>query len=256
MPEGSLPREGVRREDWTVAGNTEDALTSTSVYTKQTQIAELARKLPGRPMVSLNHYLTKDWMEEACKRTRKDAAPGVDGMEWEEYSHNLPERLDGLLNRAKGGDQYRAPAVRRVYIPKGKTETRALGIPTLEDKILQRAVVMVLEPIYEQEFLDCSKGFRPKCSPHQALAMIWKQIMATGGCWMIDADIAKFFDTLDKAVLRGFVQQRVGDGVIRRLIGKWLSAGVLDNGVMNYPETGTPQGGVMTPLTQKITWQI
>lgn len=253
MPEGSLPREGVCRGDWTVTGNTEDALTSNkTVYTKQARIAELARKLPGRPMWSLNHYLDMDWMQEACNRTRKDAAPGVDGMEWEEYSRELPKRLDDLLNRAKAGDHYRAPAVRRVYIPKGKTDTRPLGIPTLEDKILQRAVVMVLEPIFEQDFLACSKGFRPKCSQHQALQMIWKLIMTTGGCWMIDADIAKFFDTLDKATLRSFVHQRVGDGVIRRLIGKWLSAGVLDNGVMSYPETGTPQGGVISPMLSNI----
>lgn len=252
MPEGSPPREGVRRADWTVMGNTEDALTSTNVCTKQARIAGLARKLPGRMLVSLNHYLDMDWMQEACRRVRKEAAPGVDGMGWEEYSRDLPRRLTELLNRAKGGDQYRAPAVRRVYIPKGKRETRPLGIPTLEDKILQRAVAMVLEPIYEQEFLDCSTGYRPKRSAHQALDMIWKQVMRTGGCWLIDADIAKFFDTLDKAVLRKLVHQRVGDGVIRRLIGKWLSAGVLDHGVMQYPEAGTPQGGVISPMLSNI----
>jgi group II intron reverse transcriptase/maturase len=233
-------------------GNMEDALTSKTVYTKQARIAELARKLPGRELWALNHYLDMDWMQEACRRVRKDAAPGVDGIVWEEYSRNLPERLEGLLNRAKDGDQYRAPAVRRVYIPKGKHQKRPLGIPTLEDKILQRAVVMVLEPIYEQEFLDCSKGFRPNCSQHQALNRVWKQIMATGGCWLIDADISKFFDTLDKSVLRRLVHQRVGDGVIRRLIGKWLSAGVLDNGVMQYPEAGTPQGGVISPMLSNI----
>jgi group II intron reverse transcriptase/maturase len=233
-------------------GNMEDALTSKTVYTKQTRIAELARKLPGRTIWSLNHYLDLDWMREACRRIRKDAAEGVDGMNWEEYSRDLDTRLRDLLNRAKAGDRYRAPAVRRVYIPKGKHEKRPLGIPTLEDKILQRAVVMVMEPIYEQEFLDCSKGFRPGCSQHQALDLIWQQIMQTGGCWLIDADISKFFDTLDKAVLRKFVRQRVGDGVIRRLIGKWLSAGVLDEGVVHYPETGTPQGGVISPMLSNI----
>jgi group II intron reverse transcriptase/maturase len=230
----------------------EGALKSATVYTKQTQIAELARKLPGRRLVSLNHHLDLDWMEEACRRTRKDGAPGVDGMTWDEYSRGLPERLTDLLNRAKAGDPYQAPAVRRVHIPKGNGETRPLGIPTLEDKILQRAVVMALEPIYEQDFLDCSYGFRPGRSPHQALAAVWRQIMATGGCWLIDADISKFFDTLDQAVLREFLNQRVGDGVIRRLIGKWLSAGVLDHGVLSYPEAGTPQGGVISPILSNI----
>lgn len=238
--------------EWTVTGNKEDALTSENVLTKQTRITELARKLPGRQLHALNHYLDMDWMQEACRRTRKGGATGVDGMTWEEYSRDLPKRLDDLLNRAKAGDPYRAPAVRRVRIPKGNGETRSLGIPTLEDKILQRAVTMVMEPIYEQEFLACSYGFRPQRSAHQALQDVWGQIMATNGCWLVDADIAKFFDTLDKAVLRGLVRQRIGDGVIRRLIGKWLSAGVLDNGVMSYPETGTPQGGVISPMLSNI----
>jgi RNA-directed DNA polymerase len=112
-----------------VTGNMTDALTSESVYTGPARIAELARQLAGRPLVALNHYLNPEWMREACRRTRKDAAPGVDGMVWEEYSRNLPERLEELLNRAKAGDRYRAPAVRRVYIPKGKGQTRPLGIP-------------------------------------------------------------------------------------------------------------------------------
>lgn len=158
-----------------------DASTSAIVSTKQARIAELARKLPGRPLLSLNHHLDLDWMQEACRRTRKDAAPGVDGMEWEEYSRQLPERLTDLLNRAKAGDPYRAPPVRRVYIPKGKHDRRPLGIPTLEDKILQRAVVMALEPIYEQEFLDCSYGFRPGRSPHQAVQALWRFIRRRRG---------------------------------------------------------------------------
>lgn len=223
-----------------------------NVYTKQAQIAELAKKLTGRSLYSLNHYLDIEWMQEACRRTRKDAAPGIDGMRWEEYSQNLTDRLEDLLNRAKAGDPYRAPASRRVRIPKGKNETRPLGIQTLEDKILQRAVTMVMEPIYEGEFLDCSWGFRPGRSAHQALGVLWKQIMVLGGCWLIDADIAKFFDTLDKAVLRDLLKQRVGDGVIRRLIGKWLSAGVLDQGVMQYPERGVPQGAVISPMLSNL----
>ena len=245
MPEGSLPREGAHRGERTAFGNTEDVLESRTVYTKQTQLAELARKLPGRRLVSLNHHLDLEWLEEACRRTRKDGAPGVDGMTWEEYSRDLPKRLTDLLERAKDGDSYRAPPARRVHIPKGNGETRPLGIPTLETKILERAIVMVLEPIYEQEFLPCSYGFRPGRSPHQALQSLWRQIMATGGCWLIDADISKFFDTLDRAILRDFLNQRVGDAMLSeafilknrmREIRSYGSVGGLGREAQVYPE--------------------
>jgi len=140
-----------------------------------------------------------------------------------------------------------------VYIPKGTgSETRPIGIPTYADKILQRAVVMALEPIYEQDFLDCSYGFRTGRSAHQALQALWKQTMAMGGGWIVEVDIQKFFDTLDKAQLREFLQRRVRDGVLLRLIGKWLNAGVLEEGTLTKPEAGTPQGGVISPLLANI----
>ena len=221
------------------------------VSTKQARIAELARELPGRRLVSLNHHLDKEWLLEACRQTRKDGAVGVDGVDWDDYSRQLDANLASLLDRAKDGERYRAPAVRRVHIPKGNGETRPLGIPTLEDKILQRAVAMLLTPVYEQDFRDCSYGFRPGRSAHQALDRVWREI-GPHGCWVIDADISKFFDTLDKAVLRDFLNQRIGDGVIRRLIGKWLKAGVLEQGTLHYPEQGTPQGGVISPLLSNI----
>jgi group II intron reverse transcriptase/maturase len=143
--------------------------------------------------------------------------------------------------------------VRRVRIPKGTgSETRPLGIPTLEDKVLQRAVVMALEPIYEQDFLDCSYGFRPGRSAHQALAALWQQAMDLGGCWLVEVDIRKFFDTLDHAQLRALLRQRVRDGVLLRLIDKWLKAGALEDGELTYPEAGTPQGGVVSPLLANI----
>jgi group II intron reverse transcriptase/maturase len=230
---------------------TESALKLNPVSTKQARIAELARKLPGRRLVSLNHHLDKEWLLEACRQTRKDGAVGVDGVAWDEYSRQLDANLASLLDRAKAGERYRAPAVRRVHIPKGNGETRPLGIPTLEDKILQRAVAMLLTPVYEQDFRDCSYGFRPGRSAHQALDRVWREI-GPHGCWVIDADISKFFDTLDKAVLRDFLNQRIGDGVIRRLIGKWLKAGVLEQGTLHYPEQGTPQGGVISPLLSNI----
>src|SRR5206468_6555430 len=132
------------------------------------------------------------------------------------------------------------------------TETRPIGIPTFEDKVLQRAVVMVLEAVYEQDFRDCSYGFRPGRSAHQALATLWQRTMKTGGGWMVEVDIRKFFDTLDHAQLRELLQLRVCDGVLLRLIGKWLNAGVLESGNLTFPEAGTPQGGVISPLLANV----
>jgi group II intron reverse transcriptase/maturase len=140
-----------------------------------------------------------------------------------------------------------------VHIPKGTGgDTRPIGIPTFEDKVLQRAIVMVLEAVYEQDFLPCSYGFRPGRSAHQALQSLWEQTMQMGGGWILEVDIRKFFDTLDHAHLRQFLQLRVRDGVLLRLIGKWLNAGVLEDGAMSYPESGSPQGGVVSPMISNV----
>jgi len=166
-----------------------------TVLTRQQRIAELAKQAPQMGFTSLNHHLDLHWLAEAYRRTRQDGAPGVDGQTGADYGANLFNNLASLLDRAKSG-AYKAPPVRRVRIPKGTgTETRPLGIPTLEDKVLQRAVVMVLEPIYEQDFQDCSYGFRPGRSAHQALASLWQQVMDLGGCWLLEVDIRKFFDS-------------------------------------------------------------
>jgi RNA-directed DNA polymerase len=222
------------------------------VLTKQQRIAELAKQAPQMGFTSLNHHLDLRWLGEAYDRTRKDGAPGVDGQTADDYVLSLRDNLESLLDRAKSGT-YRAPPVRRVRIPKGTgNETRPLGIPTLEDKILQRAVVMALEPIYEQDFLSCSYGFRPGRSAHQALHALWQQTTDLGGCWLVEVDIRKFFDTLDHAHLRALLRQRVRDGVLLRLIDKWLKAGVLEAGELTYPEAGTPQGGVISPLLANV----
>ena len=225
---------------------------SESVSTRRQRIAKLAKQSPQTAFISLNHYLDLDWLREAFRRTRKDGAPGVDGQTWAEYAENLEENLQSLLDRAKSGT-YRAPPVRRVYIPKGTgRETRPIGIPTLEDKVLQRAVVMILEAIYEQDFCDCSYGFRPSRSAHQALESLWTQTMKIGGGWILEVDIRKFFDTLDHGHLRAFLKRRVRDGVLLRLIGKWLNAGVLEDGCLTYPESGSPQGGVVSPILANV----
>jgi RNA-directed DNA polymerase len=222
------------------------------VSTKQQRIAELAKQSPQMGFTSLNHHLDLIWLIGAYNRTRKDGAPGVDGQTADDYGLTLLDNLESLRDRAKSGT-YRAPPVRRVRIPKGTgNETRPLGIPTLEDKVLQRAVVMALEPIYEQDFRDCSYGFRPGRSAHQALQALWQQVMDLGGCCLVEVDIRKFFDTLDHAQLRALLRQRVRDGVLLRLIDKWLQAGVLEEGNLTYPEAGTPQGGVISPLLANV----
>ena len=167
------------------------------VSMKRQRIAELAQRSAPMGFSSLKHYLDRHWLVEAYRLTRKDAAPGVDGQTAEDYHREVPlvDRLESLLGRAKSG-AYRALPVRRVRIPKGKGgETRPLGIPTLEGKTLQRAIVMVLEPIYEQDFRPCSDGFRPGRSAHQALDAFWRQTMGMGGGWVVEVDIRKFFDS-------------------------------------------------------------
>ena len=204
---------------------------------------------------SLAYLMDIDWLREAYRRTRKDGAVGVDGVTAEEYERDLEGNLQSLLDRAKSGT-YKAPPVRRVHIPKGgsTTETRPLGIPTLEDKLLQRAVVMLLESIYEQDFLDCSYGFRPGRSAHDALKSFRDQTMSCRpkGGWVLEVDIRKFFDNLDHNHLRQFLRQRVRDGVLLRLIDKWLKAGVMEDGNVSYPDSGSPQGGVVSPMLSNV----
>jgi group II intron reverse transcriptase/maturase len=224
-----------------------------TVSTKQQKIATMARQEPDKGFHSLSHHIDVDWLREAYRRTRKDGAPGIDQVTAEAYADNLEANLRDLLDRAKSGDRYRAPAVRRVHIPKGDgTKTRPIGIPTFEDKVLQRAVAMVLEPIYEQDFLDCSYGFRPGRSAHQALQATWRQLMNMGGGIVIEVDIQGFFDACDRTRIQEILKRRVRDGVVLRLIGKWLHAGVWEEGRITYPETGTPQGGVISPILSNV----
>jgi RNA-directed DNA polymerase len=232
-------------------GNTEDALESGDVRTKQQRIAKLAGLMPEAGFTSLAYYIDLEWMYEAYKRVRKDGAAGVDEVTAEEYEKGLDRNLRSLLERFKSG-RYYAPPVKRVYIPKGDGRKRPIGIPALEDKILQRAVVMVLEPLFETDFLEVSYGFRPGRSVHDALEALWKEVMEMGGCWVLEVDIKSYFDTVEHSFLREFVKKRVRDGVILRTIGKWLKAGVMEDGAIHYPSKGTPQGGVISPLLSNI----
>lgn len=225
---------------------------SPTVSTKIDRIAKLAREMPDRPLTTLVHHIDADWLREAYRRTRKDGARGIDGQSAEQYAQRLEENFQALLDRMKSGT-YRAPPVRRVHIPKGDgPQTRPIGIPTFEDKVLQRAVAMVLEAIYEQAFHDFSYGFRPGRSAHQACEALQNASVKMAGGWVLEVDIQKFFDTLDHERLREILSRRVRDGVILRLIGKWLNAGVMEGLALSHPEAGTPQGGVISPLLANI----
>jgi group II intron reverse transcriptase/maturase len=222
---------------------------SSNICTRQERIAELAKRFPT--LTTLNHHIDMAWLREAYHRTRKDGAAGIDGQSAEQYAQDLEKNLQALLERAKSG-MYRAPAVRRVHIPKGNGETRPIGIPTFEDKVLQRAVTMVLEAVYEQDFLPCSFGFRPGRNQHQCLEALREAARTMAGGWVLEVDIRKFFDTILRQRLMEVLRQRVQDGVICRLVSKWLHAGVQAEGVTSYPEAGTPQGGVISPLLANV----
>ena len=226
---------------------------SEPISTKQLRIAEITRKFPTSALKTLAHHIDLDWLREAHRRTRKGGAPGIDRQTAADYAVDLDSNLQSLLDRAKSGDRYRAPPVKRAYIPKGKGELRPLGIPTFEDKVLQRAVAMVLESVYEQEFLPCSYGFRPGRSPLQAVMAVNKTLVGMRRrCTVLELDICQFFDTVDHDMLRKILCERIGDGVLIRLIGKWLKAGVIEQGRHLNPEIGTPQGGVISPLLANI----
>jgi len=196
-----------------------------NMYTKQRRIAQAAEKHSGKSLVGVAHHIDVQWMYCAYEWTRRDGAAGIDGVTAEEYEAGLMGKLENLVELLKSGNYY-APPVKLVYIPKAgsATEKRPIGIPTYEDKILQRAIVMVLEPILEREFYDFSCGFRPGKSAHKALNRLWKESMGMNGGYVIDMDISKYFDTIDHRLLRETLRRRVSDGVITRAIGKWLNA--------------------------------
>jgi len=226
---------------------------SVTISTKLERIAKLAREMPQAALTTLAHHIDIDWLREAHRRTRKDGATGVDRQTADEYAGKLEENLRSLLERAKSGS-YVAPPVRRVHIPKAGegSQRRPIGIPTFEDKVLQRAVAKVLEAVYEQDFLNCSYGFRPGRSAHQALRVVQSQTVKLAGRWVLEIDVRKFFETLGHNHLRSIVRKRVRDGVLLRLIDKWLKAGVMEDGMIEYRRAGTPQGGCLSPILANI----
>lgn len=251
-PEGPCGGKRGAGDTELLEGKITEPLTSDMVSTRLQRIAELAREDPKRAFRSLAHHIDRELLHEAFRRTRKDGATGVDGQNGDEYGEHLEENLSSLLDRFKSG-AYKAPPVRRTYVPKGDgSRTRPIGIPTFEDKVLQRAVAMILEAVYEQDFLSCSYGYRPGRSAHHALADLQDGLMAMGGGWVLEVDIKSFFDSLSHSQLRAILDQRVCDGVLRRTIDKWLSAGVMEGTELSHPDVGTPQGGVVSPLLANI----
>jgi len=211
----------------------------------------LAKNNPAMALTTLAHHIDYEWVKYAYDSTRKDGAVGVDGQTGEDYAANLEQNLTGLIDRLKSGS-YRAPPVRRHYIDKADGSKRGLGIPSFEDKVAQRAIVLLLEPIYEVEFSDCSYGYRRGRSAHNALQAIRNGITKYGGRWVLDVDVRKFFDSISHAKLRELLARRVTDGIVRKLIDKWLKAGVMEDGQLSFSETGAPQGGVASPLLSNI----
>jgi group II intron reverse transcriptase/maturase len=223
----------------------------TNLSTQRQRIAELARTKPGTVLFLLHHVIDLEWMRKAYELTRKDGATGVDGVTAAAYEANLEANLLDLLERIKSG-RYQAPPVRRAYIPKADGSQRPLGIPSFEDKVAQRAIAMMLEAVYEQDFRACSHGFRPGRSAHDALRVLFDVITWQQQHWVLDVDIRKYFDSIPHQHLRAFLDQRVTDGVIRRMIDKWLKAGVLEDGLLRVATEGTPQGGVISPLLSNV----
>jgi len=226
-------------------------LSAPTVSTRLAQIAEQSKREPARVFTTLAHHIDEDFLREALYQLRKDAAAGIDQMTVAEYSQNLKENISALHQRLVNRT-YRAQPAKRVWIPKADGSQRPLAILVLEDKIVQRAVVMLLEAVYEPHFHAFSYGFRRQHSAHGALTYLRDQCLKLGINWIIDADIAKFFDTIEPTHLRRILQRRVNDGAILRLIGMWMHVGVLEEGKVVRSETGTPQGGVISPILANI----
>ena len=210
------------------------------------RIAELAKADSELQFTSIAHLLNVELLREAFGLLRKDAASGVSGTTAREYAERLEENLEDLHDLLRN-QRYKAPPVRRVWIDKGKGKKRPLGIPEIEDKIVQKAVTILLTPIYENDFYDFSHGFRPERSQHLAIKEVRQQIYFNNVSWIIDADIAGFFDNIDHKILREFIQRRIKDGGIIRLIGKWLKAGVVEKKELSYPKRVRPREASFRP---------
>jgi len=244
--EGRRPAKG--NTDRQNAPRTQSRTSATSALDR---VRELAVRQKDAKFTALLHHVTVDRLREAFLGLKRDAAAGVDGVTWEHYAQDLEEKLQDLHARVHRG-AYRAQPSRRVYIPKADGRQRPLGIAALEDKGVQRAVVEVMNAIYETDFLGFSYGFRPGRNQHQALDALAVGIVRKKVNWVLDADIRGYFDTIDHGWLMKFVEHRIGDRRVLRLICKWLKAGVMEEGEWRASEVGSPQGATVSPLLANI----
>jgi len=219
--------------------------------TKIDRLSELAKEDRKRRFFSIAHLITPEAMYAAFRSLRKDASAGVDGVSYEEYEKDAEGNIRKLHERLKGG-KYQAQPLRRVYIPKENGKQRPISIPALEDKIVQKAMVEVLNAIYEQDFLDCSYGFRPGRGAHQALDEVGRVICTRSTGWILEIDITTYFDSIVRTQLMEMIEKRVSDGSVLRLIRKWMQVGVIDEGRLLVSETGTGQGQTISPLLANI----
>ena len=227
-----------------------DTKISDNISPKLLEVAERAKQ-PDARFYALAYLIDENALQRAFKRLRKNAAVGVDGVTKDEYGENLAENLRDLHGRMKAG-KYRHQPLKRVHIPKGDGKTRPIGISSLEDKIVQNALREVLEIVYEPIFYDCSYGFRPGRSAHDAVRFLNKEAGKGKINWVLEADIESFFDSIDRQMLQEILQERVPDGSIKRLVGKCLKVGVLENTELSWEETGTTQGSSLSPLLGNI----
>ena len=219
--------------------------------TELIRIAEKAKAEPKLRFTSLAHIITPEFLKETWSLMNRKGASGVDGETTVEFECGIDERIRGIWERLKA-NQYKAPPVRRVEIPKGEGKTRPLGIPTVEDRLVQRAVARILGAIFEVDFLDISYGFRPGKGPHHALSALRSQVISKKVRYVFETDIRGYFNNVNHEWLMKMIRQRVADPVIIRLIGKWLNAGVMQNGVVIHNDVGTPQGGPISPILANI----
>src|SRR5437773_1523246 len=219
--------------------------------TELDRISELAKEDPKRQFYSIAHMITFGALYAAFRGLRKKASAGVDGVTCEEYERDVAGNIQTLHERLKNG-KYQAQPLRRVYIPKENGKQRPISIPALEDKIVQKAMVEILNAIYEQDFLDCSYGFRPGRGQHQALDEVWRVIFTRPTSWILELDISAYFDSIVRGQLMEMIEKRISDGSVLQLIRKWIQIGVIGEGRLLVSETGTGQGQTISPLLANV----